>query len=292
VADAVNPDAWKAFWPDLADLFMARGYRVLKIDEVERYFAQTMPGAGPAELRELPPMELARKVKADGIVYAQVTRCGSAYLIAKSDFRIEADFELLDGKTGEILWQGQGIGINQSQVEGSGLGAAIGAVLVAASAAAPDVPGCWRRCVGSVVGGLPWAGRDPEAPGATAAVPEAAAPSIKESGRTYIVDSAGWILGVAGGLVLLSNTPGPIKEVDGGFNHNGTTFAQMDGLWLSVAQGKSWSMGFDPAPRGWEGDLLAEFLRAIQDKAGLTLKEWLRSRLVRFPSPKIAKLIE
>lgn len=292
VARDVNPDTCRTFWPDLADGFRSRGYQVIRLDDVIRYYAAQGNGLGLSteEIAALPAADVARAFKADAVAGARVTQCDSNFQVVASEFRIEADFELLDGRTGQVLWQTHSAGVNESRVKGRGLEAILGVVATAANAAAPDVPGCWKRCVSGAVQGLPWAGRDPgKGTSASVQVPSS---SIRESRPTYVVDASGWTLGFSDGLLLLSNVPGPVEEVDRGFSHHNMTVSNLDQVCIFAGRGKDWSLSQHRLPPGWEGNLLQEFHKAEKERPGLTIREWLKSRQVAHPAPEIAKLFE
>ncbi len=159
VTDVLDPDAWAAFWPALVEGAASRGYQVVSPHALESRFAGRLT---PNQAAEVPPGDLARTFGAEGVLRARLTRCASAYLVAASEYRVEADFELLEARTGETLWAVHGAGRQQAFVEGNGWGALLGAAGVAKAALTPDPAGCWRRCVADAIGALPLAGRDPE----------------------------------------------------------------------------------------------------------------------------------
>jgi len=291
VARDVSPDSCRTFWPDLADGFRSRGYQVIRLDDVIRHFAAQGNGLGlgPEEIAALPAADVARVFKADAVAGARVTQCDSNFQVVASEFRIEADFELLDGRNGQVLWQTHSAGVNESRVKGRGLEAILGVVATAANAAAPDVPGCWKRCVSGAVRGLPWAGRDPEN---SVRVSLPSPSSIRESRPTYVADASGWTLGFSDGLLLLSNVPGPVEEVERGFSHHNMTVSNLDQVCIFAGRGKDWSLSQHRLPPGWEGDLLQEFRKGEKERPGLTIREWLKSRHAAHPSPEIAKLFE
>lgn len=310
VTRAVHPDAWRAYWPAVVDWVASRGYAVIRPEAVERYFQGKYRTVDPETMRETAPGLLARAFGADGVFYAQITRTSSFYLVAASEVRMEAEFELVEGKDEEIVWSHHSVALQQRQVEGKGLSALIGVLAVAAAPMEADPAEFWNRCVAEAGSRLPRAGRDPERAGLTItyegpvvkkkAAPAPTAPppppptapreSVKEP--PYAVDAEGWTLAVAPRFVLISSVPGKIEEIDGGFVHLHARLTNNQGLVTFAREGGACSMKANGLPADWQGDLVGEYRLRLRSRPGLTLKEWLRARLLRYPSRDIQALID
>jgi hypothetical protein len=313
VTAAVNPDAWKAYWPLLVDWVAHRGYRVIKPEAVERYFQGKFRTVDPDVMRQMPPGEIARAFAADGVFYAQITRASSSYLVVSADARMEVDFELVEGKSEEIVWSHHAVAALQRRMEGKGQDAIFSALAVAATPMDADPAEFWKQCVADAGQRMPLAGRNPD-PEAAAPAPEgslvkkkagsapppsapapAPGPELREivSGPPFVVDSEGWTLAVGPRFLLISNVPGKTEEIPGGFVHLGTKLANNEGLFTyGRAGGGTFSMKMNELPADWHDDLVTEYRRSLRKRPDLTIKEWLKARLLRFPSRHVQALID
>ncbi|QVN18579.1 DUF799 domain-containing protein [Burkholderia pyrrocinia] len=83
------------------------GYYVVPVAVMDETFKQNgltnaaeIQGTSPAKLREI--------FGADAALYSKVTKYGSVYQIVDSTTVVAASARLVDLKTGDVLWQGQG----------------------------------------------------------------------------------------------------------------------------------------------------------------------------------------
>jgi hypothetical protein len=163
--ETLDPDAWKTLWPPVLEGVLSRGYRIVTREAVEAFYAKNQFRADPAEVKIYSVQDLAGQFQADAVFYTNITRWGYKYLGVYSDFGVEADFEMVDAKTGDRLWIAHGQAVDSRTVQGGNKFELLFSLVgVAGNAFSGDKPACSRRCVGSVIGGLPLAGRDPNPP--------------------------------------------------------------------------------------------------------------------------------
>jgi hypothetical protein len=290
---ALDAEAWRAYWSELIQGVASRGYEVIPPEAVEGLFASKRIPLSPEVARGFSSQELARWLGADGVLWAHITQYTTSYFVALAGAKIEGDFDLEDGKTGEILWKTHEAGSMENRLEGSGREAWLSALRVAGSALQPDPLECWKRCVAAASQNLPRSGRDPEGASRRPALGEnSAQPEGAEPARHFVVDPEGWTLAELPGFLLLSNMPGKIEEIDGGFVHQSTPVAHNRGLCVFSGHTGTRKVSFDGLPPGWREGVLPEFRRELVEHPDLTLRAWISGRLLRFPSKAIQALVE
>src|SRR6185295_15145596 len=151
-------------WPPLFDAVLSRGYRAVKLEAVEKYFSRKFSTVDPDVMRQTSPRELARAFGVDGVVYAQITKASSSWMVMTSSVTMEADFELVEGKTEDIVWKYHAVVGEKRQVEKArGQDAIFGMIQVASASMEAKPAEYWNRCVADGISRLPHAGHDPDA---------------------------------------------------------------------------------------------------------------------------------
>lgn len=83
------------------------GYYVIPVALAEETFRQNGLTA-PAEIAQVAPAKLRSIFGADAVLYTTVTQYGSVYQVIDSTTVVAASAKLVDLKSGEVLWQGEG----------------------------------------------------------------------------------------------------------------------------------------------------------------------------------------
>ncbi len=82
------------------------GYYVMPVSLVDETFRQN--GVTQAEdIHALPLSRLQEFFQADAVLYLTVTRYGATYYIVSSTTTVKVQARLVDGRTGQLLWEGQ-----------------------------------------------------------------------------------------------------------------------------------------------------------------------------------------
>ncbi|WP_431825933.1 DUF799 domain-containing protein [Burkholderia sp. F1] len=109
------------------------GYYVVPVAVMDETFKQNGL-TNAAEIQDTPPAKLRDIFGADAALYSKVSKYGSVYQVEDSTTVVAASAKLVDLKTGDVLWQGEGrttgkeVGNNMS-VNGLGI---VGALVQAA----------------------------------------------------------------------------------------------------------------------------------------------------------------
>jgi hypothetical protein len=99
------------------------GFYVMPLGLVDRYMKENGMSM-PDEMRQVPSEKLHEIFGADAVLYLTVTRYGSKYQVISTNTYVSANAELVDTRTGTVLWRhsinyvhgGQG-GLLESLVE-------------------------------------------------------------------------------------------------------------------------------------------------------------------------------
>ncbi|AOJ75738.1 DUF799 domain-containing protein [Burkholderia ubonensis] len=83
------------------------GYYVVPVAVMDEAFKQNGL-TNAAEIQETSPAKLREIFGADAALYAKVSKYGSVYQVIDSTTVVTASAKLVDLKTGDVLWQGQG----------------------------------------------------------------------------------------------------------------------------------------------------------------------------------------
>ncbi|KWE57971.1 hypothetical protein WL76_09775 [Burkholderia ubonensis] len=83
------------------------GYYVVPVAVMDEAFKQNGL-TNAAEIQETSPAKLREIFGADAALYSKVSKYGSVYQVIDSTTVVTASAKLVDLKTGDVLWQGQG----------------------------------------------------------------------------------------------------------------------------------------------------------------------------------------
>lgn len=104
------------------------GYYVLPVALVDETFRQNGL-ANAAEIHQVEPAKLREIFGADSALYVTVVQYGSTYTLIDSSVRVEAKANLVDLRTGTLLWSGSAFATDQNNNSGGGL---VGMLITAA----------------------------------------------------------------------------------------------------------------------------------------------------------------
>lgn len=125
---SVDIDAPEAVLAQATMPLAESGYYVFPVAVVQEAFKNNgLDNAG--EIHALPPSKLHEIFGADAALYMDVKRYGSSYAVLASSVVVELDATLLDLRSGQKLWTGKEMVVEQSRSSGGGL---IGMLLSAA----------------------------------------------------------------------------------------------------------------------------------------------------------------
>lgn len=82
------------------------GYYVMPVSLVDETFRQNGM-TQPEDIHALPLQRLHDHFRADAVLYLTVTGYGATYYIVGSTTVVKVQARLLDGRTGQLLWEGQ-----------------------------------------------------------------------------------------------------------------------------------------------------------------------------------------
>jgi len=131
-----SPSVWAHATRPLAEA----GYYVLPVALVDETFRQN--GVGTAnDAQDIPYPKLREVFGADAAVYIRVKQYGTTYAVIVSDTRVAVEARIVDLRTGDLLWQGNGVASSaeqQQQQQGGLAGLLIAAVLAQVVATTTD----------------------------------------------------------------------------------------------------------------------------------------------------------
>ncbi|MGE8497749.1 MAG: DUF799 domain-containing protein [Pseudomonas sp.] len=104
------------------------GYYVLPVALVDETFRQNGL-SNAAEIHQVAPAKLREIFGADSALYVTVVQYGSTYTLIDSSVRVEAKANLVDLRTGKLLWSGSALATDQNNNSGGGL---VGMLITAA----------------------------------------------------------------------------------------------------------------------------------------------------------------
>lgn len=160
--ETITDDAWKVAWPHLIEAVAARGYRVRTKEDVEAFYRKNKFNAAPEEVTIYPPRELAKELNVDALLYSNITRWGYKYVGVYSEYGVAMELRLVDGKTGEPVWQGKAEAAHAETVRGGNAVEALFSLVGVAGNAFLRSSDAWARdCIHEGVRRLPLAGHAP-----------------------------------------------------------------------------------------------------------------------------------
>jgi len=122
VNDSPDVKATPGVWSHATRPLAEAGYYVLPVTLVDETFRQN--GVTTAnDAAEVPYAKLREYFGADAVVYLQVKRYGTSYVVVSSETRVEVTGRIIDLRTGQLLWQGSASASSaeQQQSQGGGL---------------------------------------------------------------------------------------------------------------------------------------------------------------------------
>jgi len=158
--DSMTVDAPKKVWPMVDEETAARGYRTVPRERIEEFFRRNQ-FVFPEEILQYDPKDLAKEWGCQGLVYSRLEEYGQKYAVLSREVRVRIRVELLDCRTGEVLWRGVGEA-GDSSAAGNGIG--LGTLLVQAmvsEALASEVESYARKACARAFRALPLAGFAP-----------------------------------------------------------------------------------------------------------------------------------
>ena len=164
--ETITDDAWKTAWPHLIAAVGTRGYQVRTKEDVEAFYRKNNFNAVPEEVNLYSAQDLAKELNADSILYSNIVKWGYKYVGVYSEYGLEIDLRLIDGKTGAPLWEGKAAARRSETVGGrDAVGALFSLFAVAGNAFLRSSDAWARDCVHEGVHKLPLAGFAPGNPG-------------------------------------------------------------------------------------------------------------------------------
>lgn len=177
--ETITDDAWKTAWPHLIEAVAARGYRVRTREEIEAFYRKNKFNAAPEEATLYPPKELAQELGADALLYSNIVKWGYKYVGVYSEYAVAMELRLVDGKSGEPVWQGKAEAARSESVRGNNAVEALFSLVGVAGNAFLRSSDTWaRECIHDGLRRLPLAGY---APGTNRA-PSSSHPESKPEG--------------------------------------------------------------------------------------------------------------
>lgn len=105
------------------------GYYVVPVALVDETFKQNGLTAA-SDIHQVEPKKLREIFDADAALYVTVSQYGSSYTLFDSQIRVEAKANLIDLRSGDLLWSGTALAMDQSA--GNNGGGLIGLLVTAA----------------------------------------------------------------------------------------------------------------------------------------------------------------
>lgn len=123
-----SPSVWAHATRPLAEA----GFYVLPVTLVDETFRQN--GVSTAnDAQDIPYPKLREVFGADAAVYIRVKQYGTTYAVVVSDTRVAVEARIVDLRTGDLLWQGNGVASSaeQQQQQQGGLAGLLITALIA-----------------------------------------------------------------------------------------------------------------------------------------------------------------
>ncbi len=160
--ETITEDAWKTAWPHLIVAVAGRGYRVVTKEDVEAFYRKNKFHATPEEINLYSAADLAKEFRTDAVLYSNIVKWGYKYVGVYSEYGVALDLKLVDGRTGEPVWQGQAAASRSQGLEGRDLGGLLVSLFAVAGNAFLRSSDAWaEECIGAGLRNLPLAGYAP-----------------------------------------------------------------------------------------------------------------------------------
>jgi hypothetical protein len=161
--ETITDDCWKTAWPHLIEAVASRGYRVKSKEEVEAFYRKNKFNAAPEEVTIYSAQELAKELGGDAVLYSNIVKWGYKYVGVYSEYGVALELRLVDGKTGENVWQGTAAAERKESVRGrNAVEGLFSLVAVAGNAFLRSSDGWARDCIYEGIRRLPMAGYAPQ----------------------------------------------------------------------------------------------------------------------------------
>ncbi len=163
--ETITEDAWKTAWPHLIVAVAGRGYRVVSKEDVEAFYRKNKFNALPEEVNLYSAQDLAKEFGTDAVLYSNIVKWGYTYVGVYSEYAVTMELKLVDGRTGQPVWQGQAAASRSQGLEGRDLGGFIVSLFAVAGNAFLRSSDAWaEECIGTGIRRLPRAGYAPGTP--------------------------------------------------------------------------------------------------------------------------------
>ena len=160
--ETITDDAWKTAWPHVIEAVRSRGYVARTKEEVEAFYRKNKFNAAPEEVNIYTAQELAKELNADAVLYSNILKWGYKYVGVYSEYGVSLELRMVDGKSGENLWQGKAEAHHSEGVQGRDAGGLIFSLFAVAGNAFLRSSDTWARdCVHEGIRKLPLAGYAP-----------------------------------------------------------------------------------------------------------------------------------
>ncbi|HEX7899838.1 MAG TPA: GNA1162 family protein [Planctomycetota bacterium] len=160
--ETITEDAWKTAWPHLIEAVRRRGYNVRTKEDVEAFYRKNKFNAAPEEVNLYSAQELAKELNADAVLYSNIVKWGYTYVGVYSEYGVALELRLVDGKTGDNVWQGKAEAAHKESIRGQNGVEAIFSLFAVAGNAFLRSSDAWARdCLHDGLRKLPLAGYAP-----------------------------------------------------------------------------------------------------------------------------------
>lgn len=160
--ETISDDCWKTAWPHLIDAVASRGYRVKPKEDVEAFYRKNKFNAAPEEITIYTPQEVARELGTDAVLYSTIVKWGYKYVGVYSEYGVTLELRLVDGKSGEPVWQGTAAAERKETIRGRNAVEGLFSLVAVAGNAFLRSSDAWSRdCIVEGIRRLPMAGYAP-----------------------------------------------------------------------------------------------------------------------------------
>lgn len=126
---SVEVNAPYIFLSTISKPLVEKGYYVFPVAVIDQFMKEN-GFTIPDEIAEIPLIQIEKYISPDAVLYTTITDWGQKYRVLNSTTIVRAKLELVDTKTGTLLWQGVAFAQKESGDGGGGVaGALIGAVV-------------------------------------------------------------------------------------------------------------------------------------------------------------------
>lgn len=100
-------EATDKMWGHVEARVAARGYRLIPRSTIQAFY-QKHKYTQAEEIKQYAPDELAKEWNVDALVYSNITKWDRVTLILYTHVGVALEAELVEGKSGNALWRGEG----------------------------------------------------------------------------------------------------------------------------------------------------------------------------------------